>query len=544
LSVVKVERGAIAFGLRRLVNLRTCVARRRAAADMSGERTPMEGRLAHLKQQEPPKRGDRQGALDLRLMTMCLVLVVFGLVLIVQLPGRTVAMAERRKSDVEFREFADLFAEIYNKVEESYVDEVDDKKLFEGAINGMMSVLDPYSSWLPPAEQDLLTKDTEGEYSGVGLHITLDERRILTVLLPIIGSPASRQGVQPWDRIIEIDGESTESITLIEAVNRLTGPEGSEVTIKVWRPETGKLMDFTIKREQIRVESVFHKILDDGIGYVRISKFQDDTANRVREALEDFNSRNVRGVIADLRYNQGGLLERAQEICDMFLAKDQLIVSIKGRNERDNRDYFSLRDPLCNQPVIVLVNQFSASASEIFAGAIQDNHRGVIIGPKDESTFGKASVQTISPLRHSLDKDEFGNYRSSGLRLTTAHYYTPAGTLIMDKGITPDIPIELPPDHERMLREHGLLGEPSRLEPGNGDETTTGTTVSKDGDPSAKADGQKDSVDSSKRLIDMLENSSATQTEETDKFHDILLDESIKYLRAILIFEKDGRSAA
>lgn len=495
----------------------------------------------------------RRGSLDFRLMVMCLLLTAFGLALVVQLPGRSVALAERQQNDVDFREFADLFSEIYNRIGESYVEEVDNKRLFEGAINGMMAVLDPYSSWLPPAEQEMLTKDTEGEYSGVGLHITLDEQRILTVLLPIIGSPAAKAGVQPWDRIVEIDGETTQDMTLNQAVEKLTGPEGSQVTIKVWRPDTGEMLDFTLTRGHIKVESVFSKIFDDDIGYLRIAKFQDDTAVSVRDALLEFNRKGVRGVIVDVRYNAGGLLERVQEICDMFLERGQTIVSIKGRTDGNNRTYISRNDPICTQPLIVLVNQFSASASEILAGAIQDNKRGVIVGPEGTSTYGKASVQTISMLRNSLHRDENGGYKQSGLRLTTAYYYTPSGNLIMDKGITPDIGVKITPEQEQALRQHGLLGEPTRIEPGSrpGSESDPAKVVPAPGTeegPEGETDEDGENTNSSSAPAETparpATGTAAAGEAADEEFHDVVLDEAIKYLRAILIMEGTSRRAA
>jgi carboxyl-terminal processing protease len=191
--------------------------------------------------------------------------------------------------------------------------------------------------------------------------------------------------------------------------------------------------------------------------------------------------------------------------------------------------------------VIVLVNHFSASASEIFAGAIQDNHRGVIISPKGENTYGKASVQTISPLRHSLDKDDFGNYKSSGLRLTTAHYYTPAGTLIHEKGIKADIEVPLPEGHERALRENGLLGDPSRIEPGGEDAATTQTATVNPADPAV---AQEEKPEDGSGLVKMLQGGVAQSTEDSDAFSDVVLDEAMKYLRAILIMELSRRTAA
>jgi carboxyl-terminal processing protease len=497
----------------------------------------------------------QRGAIEGRVVAMCLVMLGLAIVLLGQLPVRSIAMAEQRKSDVEFREFADLFAEIYGKIQTQYVDEIDNKKLFEGAINGMFSVLDAHSSWLPPEQQEMLTKDTEGEYSGVGLHITLDDRRILTVLLPIAGSPAAQAGVQPWDRIIEIEGKTTEGISMTEAVRRLTGPQGTIVKIKVWRPDAPELLDFEVRREQIRVQSVFTQMLDGGVGYLRIAKYQDDTANAVRDALLEFNKQDIKGLIIDERYNVGGLLDRVHEIADMFLEKGQLIVAIKGRTPKDNRDYYSNNKPIFTKPIIVLVNEFSASASEILAGAVQDNHRGVIMGPKNSHTYGKASVQTISMLEHSLDYDADGNPLPSGLRLTTARYYTPAGTLIQDKGIVPDIGIELPKGHDAELRNHGMLGDPSMIEPGaekpvlspeelmqNESNAADPMAIRSDDAPTtAPADDAK----STERMVEMLKATHPEAVEEAPKteFRDILLDEALKYLKAILIFDSDRKAA-
>jgi carboxyl-terminal processing protease len=490
----------------------------------------------------------RRGASRRRMTGMSLALAILGLALVAQLPAKTTEMAQKAKEDVDFRQFANLFSEIYGRIQESYVDPIDNKKLFEGAVNGMMATLDPYSSWLPPIQQDQLNHETEGEYSGVGMHITLDERRILTVLLPIAGSPAAKAGVRPWDRVIEIDGKSTEGISMTDAVTRLTGPTGSSVKIKAYRPSSNKILDFTLKREQIKVESVFHKNLGDGIGYLRIAKFQEDTANGVRAALEDFNKNDIKGIIVDVRFNVGGLLDRVQEICDMFLAKNQVIVSLKGRVERDNRVFYAQHGPLAKQPMIVLVNRVSASASEILAGAIQDNHRGVIIGPKGVRTYGKASVQTISDLRYSLDKDANGNYKKSGLRLTTAHYYTPSGKLIMDKGIKPDIGVDLPAGNEEQLREHGLLGEPSLVEPSMNDNATTtsrkqnddasGDDQGDDAKQGADAPANQQPKDATHRLVEMLAQSGARAGEKKPLFQDVLLEESIKYLKAIMIVEQ------
>lgn len=429
-------------------------------------------------------------------------LVAGFIVLLSQLPARIDAMEKQRKWEAEVYQFAQLFVEIYGDVQERYVEEVDSQKLFEGAIRGMFTALDPHSQWLSPDSLNQLTKDTDGEFSGVGLHITLDKDGILTVIQPIPGTPASRAGVLPWDRIIKIDGESTEGITLVEAVKKLMGPDGSDVNITVAREGESEPLPFTLTRDKIKVESVFSKVIDGDLGYIRIARFSETTADDVAETIEDFEKQGVEGLIIDLRYDTGGLLDKAIEISDFFLPKEQLIVSTQGRDSRQDRHYYAEDDPLTDLPLIVLVNEGSASASEIFAGAIQDTNRGFIVGPEGKTTFGKGSVQTISTLRHSLSRTPEGEPMESGLRLTTAHYHTPSGRSIHNKGITPDFFVPaLTREQERELLRHGLLGDPD--------------TTNIFGEATEEED----------------ETEASETAEEPDEFVDIQLRESLKYLR-------------
>jgi C-terminal processing protease CtpA/Prc len=298
---------------------------------------------------------------------------------------------------------------------------------------------------------------------------------------------------------------------------------------------------------------------------MRIAKFSDDTAEGVKKALLDFNQKGAKGVIVDVRYNPGGLLDRAVEVCDMFLPKGQVIVSIKGRNKGNNREYTSLADPICKQPLIVLGNYGSASASEIFAGAMKDTGRGVLIGPKGEHTYGKGSVQTISQINKSLEHDPNGDMRPSGIRLTTARYYTPSGKPILpDKGINFDIQVELPEGHELDLVRHGLLGDPDQMNPDLLPENLTQNKKEDEGGkkglPGAAVhpqdNGKKmDSEDkpTTKTLEQILEEKSkpeaaapavkpALPAASPKEFHDLLLDEAVKYLKAHAILE--SRKAA
>lgn len=502
----------------------------------------------------------RLGTLEGRLLTMCVVLVIVGTFFVVKMPAQIAAMEEQRKSNIQIHEFSELFADIYSKIKTNYVDEVDSKKLFEGAINGMMSQLDPHSSWMPPEIQERLTRDTEGEYSGVGLEITQREG-ILTVISPLPGSPAGKVGVMPWDRIVEIGGKSTAGMDINDAVKNLTGPTGTTVKVKIWRE--GKTFEVTIERQTVHIVSVFSKIIDGNIGYLRIARFQEDTAKEARRALEEFNAKNVQGVIVDLRGDSGGLLNICVEVCNLFLPKGQLIVSIKGRNASDVQTYKATEDELCHKPLVVLVNRGSASASEIFAGAMQDTGRGLIIGPEGTHTFGKGSVQTVSDLKYSFDRDANGDIMHSGLRLTTARYYTPSGNPILpDKGIKPDIGVKLPTNHEAELVLRGaLLGDYNVVEPGKDIELQEKITLPDGTDkipvkikmpdaetsPTTAVPKSGDTLTSTtmlKRLEQMRRDQAATGKKTAEPFHDIQLEESVKYLKIMLIGAKSGHIAA
>lgn len=476
------------------------------------------------------KRNHKLGAFERRVAGLCLFLFAAFLLLFSRLPGRIAAMEEKNKWEGEFYEFAALFSEIYGDIRERYVDEIDSQKLFEGAIRGMFTALDPHSQWLSPDSLRQLETDTEGEFSGVGLHITLKDN-ILTVIAPIPGSPAAKAGMLPWDRIIEIDGNSTEGITLLEAVKKLTGATGSEVSVKVFREGESDYLNFTLVRDTIKIESVHSKVYPDGIGYIHVSRFAEDTADDLNDALKQFKRENVKGIVVDLRYNTGGLLDKAVEMCGFFLPKKQLVVSTKGRRPENNRSYYSERDPVTEVPMVVLVNRGSASASEIFAGAMQDTKRGTVIGPKGEKTFGKGSVQTISYLKHSLSRDDNGEPQLSGMRLTTAKYYTPSGRTIHEIGITPDIEVEVTDEEKRNLLIHGLLGDPDQsglVEDKKEKEEST--------EPSADAATEAEKVEDSAEKT-------AEASNEPKVVKDTQLEKALEYLKTnVLVKDRVAKS--
>jgi carboxyl-terminal processing protease len=324
-----------------------------------------------------------------------------------------------------------LFTEVLSIVQSQYVDEVPPKDLIYNAIKGTLRGLDPHSSFLDPDMYREMQVETSGSFGGLGIEITLRDD-VLTVVAPIEGTPAYRAGIQPGDRILKIEGLSTKDMQLADAVKRMRGKPGSKITVTIVREGWTEPKDFLITREQIRVQSVKNNQLEPGIEYIRLRQFQEQTSNDLETALEKYvKEGKIQGLVLDLRNNPGGLLTSAVEVTEKFLEPGKLVVYTEGRVRNQNMRFSSnAKRSFTDFPVVVLVNQGSASASEIVAGALQDYGRAVVLGTQ---SFGKGSVQTIIPLSDG-----------SGLRLTTAKYFTPKGRSIHGKGITPDILVEGP----------------------------------------------------------------------------------------------------
>ena len=348
------------------------------------------------------------------------------------------------------------FSNVLAIVQKNYVQEVKTNKLVEGAINGMLSALDPHSAYLTPDSYRELQVDTEGSFGGLGIEITLRDG-LLTVVSPIEDTPAHRAGVKAGDQIIKIDGELTKDMTLIDAVKKMRGPQGSEVVISVRREGVSRFIDIPLTREVIKIKSVRSKLLEPGYGYVRLAQFQDRTTADLEDAISRFTkeSGELKGLVLDLRSNPGGLLSQAVKVADVFLDSG-MIVYTKGRLDNQQQKYFAHAGGQTELPLVVLVNNGSASASEIVAGAVQDHGRAVVLGTQ---TFGKGSVQTILPLESG-----------AALRLTTAMYYTPNGRSIQVTGVKPDHIVEnVAPDQVATNRPRGIREENLR---GHFDNTT------------------------------------------------------------------------
>src|SRR5712692_1507548 len=339
-----------------------------------------------------------------------------------------------------------LFTEVLSIVQNQYVDEVPPKELIYSAIKGTLRGLDPHSSFLDPESYREMQVETSGSFGGLGIEITLRDD-VLTVVAPIEGTPAHRAGLHPGDRITKIDGLVTKDMQLADAVKRMRGRPGSKVIISVIREGWTESKDFEITREQIRVQSVRTHDLGNGIEYIRLRQFQEQTAHDIDAALDKFAKNGMKALVLDLRNNPGGLLTSAVEVTEKFVEDGKLVVYTEGRVRNQNMRFTAhAKHPLITLPMVVLVNQGSASASEIVAGALQDWGRAIVIGTQ---SFGKGSVQTIIPLSDG-----------SGLRLTTAKYYTPKGRSIHGKGIAPDIVVEIPKETAAPARER-----PATLDP-------------------------------------------------------------------------------
>ncbi len=345
-----------------------------------------------------------------------------------------------------------LFSQVLDLVERSYVKEVEAKDLIYGAIQGMLSNLDPHSSFLKPDDYKELQIETKGSFTGIGIEITIRDG-VLTVVAPIEGTPAWKAGLKSGDKIIKINGKLTKGMSLIEAVKLLRGPKGTKVTISIMRKGWTELKDITLVRDVIPIKSVRFYTIEPGYGYIRITNFQEKTPQELVKALEKLEKENnpMKGLIIDLRNNPGGLLDAAVRVADEFIDHG-LIVYTEGRLKQQNLRFEATPNRRKHPyPIAVLVNEGSASASEIVAGALQDHKRAVIVGTR---TFGKGSVQTIIPLPDG-----------SAVRLTTAQYFTPNGRSIQAKGIEPDVVVPLldpeclkKAEERRAIREKDLRG--------------------------------------------------------------------------------------
>ena len=379
-----------------------------------------------------------------------IVLTVWVITFTLSLSPHFLLAETTQKQQEETYQQLETFANILSILQDNYVEEIKTKEAIDGAINGLLLSLDPHSSYLKPESYQEFRNETQGSFTGIGIEITL-RNNVITVIAPIADTPADKAGIKAHDKIVKINGEPTKNKTPLDAVKLLRGKKGSEVTISIYREGTRKLKDITLIRDTIPLHSVKSLELKSGYGYISISNFQNNTTTEFKDHFRNLQKKNpVKGLILDLRNNPGGLLNQAVSLTDIFL-EDGLIVYTKGRNEEQDLSFEAHRgDYSINCPLVVLVNEGSASASEIVSGAIQDHHRGVIVGTK---TFGKGSVQTIIPLPDG-----------AGLRMTTARYYTPAGRSIQATGIIPDVEImavefkaeTAPRNEEDFFREEDL----------------------------------------------------------------------------------------
>jgi carboxyl-terminal processing protease len=337
---------------------------------------------------------------------------------------------ERTGHATETYEELKTFAEVLSQVQKHYVEEVKPKDLVQGAIRGMLSTLDPHSAYMTPEMYKEIQVETRGEFGGVGIQIGIKDNR-LAVIAPIEGTPAQKAGIRAGDFIIKVNDETTKDLTLLDAVQRMRGAKGTKVTLTIQRDGTPDPLVFTLVRDIIKIESVKSKIIDDNIAYIRLTQFQESTAKDLSRVLKKYREQKTQATILDLRNNPGGLLTSAVEVSEQFVGPSKLIVSIRGRDGRKDEYVSRSKEPAEDSPMIILVNEGSASASEIVAGALQDWGRALVVG---NQTFGKGSVQTIVPLADG-----------SGLRLTTAKYYTPKGRSIQTTGIAPDIVVKPKP---------------------------------------------------------------------------------------------------
>ena len=329
----------------------------------------------------------------------------------------------------------DLFGEVLENIKKEYVDEIDQAEVMDSAINGVLQSLDPYSAYMSPELFKEMQTDTRGEFGGLGIEIGM-EAGVVKVISPIDDTPAARAGIKAGDYIVKINKEQVQGKSLLEAVKLMRGPVGTSINLTIRRKNVKKPIEFTITRKIIEVQSVSSKVTGDqeNLGYIRLKSFNENSDKQFLKSVKDFEKNpKIKGYILDLRNNPGGLLTQAINITDFFL-DDGEIVSTKGRKVSETRKFFARRgDEVKGKPIVVLINNGSASASEIFAGALKDHKRAIILG---ENSYGKGSVQSIIPLKNG-----------GGMRLTISKYYLPSGKSISEVGITPDILVEAEGDN-------------------------------------------------------------------------------------------------
>ena len=421
----------------------------------------------------------------------------------------TAAGAEAAGEDSPYEMYT-LFSKVVEQVRANYVD--GEKSTYEdliyGALKGMLQSLDPHSQFMDEEAFTAMKEDTAGKFGGLGITIGVKDN-VLTVIAPMEDTPAFRAGLLSGDKIIEIDGDSTDGLALEDAVKKLRGDPGTEVKIKIFRPKTQLVKEFTLERAIINVPSIKDaRMLDGGIGYVRMLQFGESTADDLQAELDKLEGQGLRAFVLDLRSNPGGLLTSAVDVSQKFLKRGDLIVFTRGRDNRMERSYRArARDTFPAVPMVVLINGYSASASEIVAGALQDNRRAVLVG---EKSFGKGSVQSVLP-----------QDGGTAIRLTTAKYYTPSERVIHENGIEPDVVVPMSVENWR-----NILLSRNRAEEKTGDESL----------PAA----DEGWVDDEGAEIPALDLSGPAEAEELDleNVADPQLDRACDMLRGILVFQK------
>jgi len=333
----------------------------------------------------------------------------------------------------------DIFGEVLEKINKEYVDEVDQSKSMDSAINGLLQSLDPYSAYMSPEVFNEMQTETSGEFGGLGIEVSM-EAGVVKVISPIDDTPASKAGIKAGDYIVKINNTQVQGKSLSEAVDLMRGPVGSGIDLTVRRIGEKKALTFYIVREIIQIQSVKAELIDKNIGYIRLTSFNENSGKQIKKKINDFeNNNDVKSYILDLRNNPGGLLSQAIKISDFFLDNGE-IVSTKSRKVSENRKWFAKKGDLTNgKTLLVLINYGSASASEIVAGALKDHKRAILLG---ENSFGKGSVQSIIPLKND-----------GAIRLTIAKYYLPSGKSISEVGVSPDIEIAEDSDNFRIKTE-------------------------------------------------------------------------------------------